>query len=80
MQMPAKRAASRRASQEEIVSDDSSSGGDNQFVISPRLRRVIRKASHGRGVSSSRADEEAARVAEGRVVAAAREARSSNVI
>jgi hypothetical protein len=78
--MPAKRAASRWASQEEIVSNDSSSGGDDQFIISPRPRRVTRKASRGRGASSSRADEEVARVAKGRAVAAAREARASNVI
>jgi hypothetical protein len=78
--MPAKREASKRASQEEIVSDDSSSGGDDQFVILPRPRWVIRKASRGHGASSSWADEEATRVAEGRAVAAAREARASDVI
>jgi hypothetical protein len=37
-------------------------------------------ASRGRGASSSQADEEAARVAEGCTVAVAREARASNVI
>jgi hypothetical protein len=78
--MPAKRAASRWASQEEIVSDESSREGDDQFIISPRPRRVTRKASLGRGASSSWVDEEAARVAEGHAVAAAREVRASNVI
>jgi hypothetical protein len=80
MQMPAKRATSRQASQEEIVSDDSSSRGDDQFDILPQPRRVTRKASRGHGASSSRANEEATRVAEGRVVSAAREAMTSNVI
>jgi hypothetical protein len=70
--MPAKRVANRQASQEEIVSDDSSSGGEDQFIISPQPRRVTRKASHGCGASSSQADEEVARVAEGCAVAAAR--------
>jgi hypothetical protein len=78
--MLAKRAAGRQTSQEEIISDDSSSRGDDQFVISPRPRRVTRKASRGCGASSSWDDEEAARVAEGRVVAAAREAKASHVI
>jgi hypothetical protein len=78
--MLTKRAANRLASQEEIVSDDSSSEGDDQFVISLRPRRVTKKASHGRGVSSSRADEEAAWVLEGCAVVAIREARASNVI
>jgi hypothetical protein len=78
--MLAKRAASKRASQEEIASDDSSSVGDDQFVISPRPRRAIRKASHGGTSSSSRANEEVARVAEGRAVVATSEARASNVI
>jgi hypothetical protein len=78
--MPTKRAAIKQASQEEIVSDDSSSREDDQFVISPRPRRVTRKATRGRGASSSWADEKATRVAKGRVVAAVREAMTSNVI
>jgi hypothetical protein len=78
--MPTKRAVGRRLSQEEIASDDSSSRGDDQFVISLQPRRATRKASHGGAASSSRGDVEAARVTEGRVVAAAREARASSII
>jgi hypothetical protein len=77
--MPTKRAANRHLSQEEIASDDSSSGGDDQFLISPGPRRATRKVSYGSVSSSSRADEEAARVTEGRAVAAAREAIASGV-
>jgi hypothetical protein len=80
VQIYSKRVASREASQQEIASDDSSSDRDNQFAISPRPRQVTRKASHGSMASSSRADEEAARVTEGRVVVAAREARASGII
>jgi hypothetical protein len=78
--MSIKRSASRQASQGEIASDDSSSGGHEQFVISPRPRRATRKAACGGEGSSSRADEEDARIIEGHVVATAREARASDVI
>jgi hypothetical protein len=78
--MPAKRAADRRLSQEEIAFDDSSSVGDGQYVISLRPKRATRKASCGGAACSSRADEEAARVAEGHAVVAVREARTNCVI
>jgi hypothetical protein len=80
LQVPMKRSASRRTSQGEIASDDSSSGGHDQFVISPRPRRATRKASHGGEGSSSQADKEESRITEGRVVAATRDARASDVI
>jgi hypothetical protein len=77
--MPVKRSASRHASQGEIAFDDSSSGGHEQFVISPRPRRSTTRSSKtscgGEG-SSSRAHEEDARIIEGHVVAATREARA----
>jgi hypothetical protein len=75
--MLVKRSASQRAS---TASDDSSSGGNDHFVISPRARRATRTASRGGVGSSSHADEEAARIAEGHAVAMAREARASDVI
>jgi hypothetical protein len=78
--MPVKRSASRQASQGEIASDDSSCGGHEHFVISPHPRRTTRKVAHGGEGSSSQADEEDTRVAEGSAVAAAREARASDVI
>jgi hypothetical protein len=78
--MSIRRSASRWASQGEIASNDSSSGGHQQIVISPHPRRATRKAARGGEGSSSQADEEDARVVEGRHVAAAREARASDVI
>jgi hypothetical protein len=75
--MPLKRTASRHAS---ATLNDSSSGRDNQFVILPRPRQATRKASCGGAASSSWADEEAAKVVEGYVVAAEREARESDII
>jgi hypothetical protein len=80
--MHVKRLASKMAPHGEIASDDSSSGEDEQFVISPRPRRATTrssKAACGSEGSSSRADEEAARVVEGRVMAVAREAWKSDV-
>jgi hypothetical protein len=78
--MHVKRSASRWASQGEIASDDTSSGGHEQFVISPRSRRVIRKVARGGEGSSTRADEEDARIAEGHAMVVAREARASDII
>jgi hypothetical protein len=75
--MSVKRFGSRRAS---TASDDSSSGGNDRFVISPRPRRVTRKQTHGGEGSSSHVDEEATRINEGCAMAAAREARASDVI
>jgi hypothetical protein len=73
--MLVKRSASQWTS---TTSDDSSGGGNDRFVMSPHPRRVTRKASRGGEGSSSHADEEAATITEGRVVA--REARASDVI
>jgi hypothetical protein len=75
--MPLKRTASWCAS---ATSDDSSSGGNNRFVISPHPRRSIRKSSRGVEGRSSHADEEAARMSKGHAMAAAIEARASDVI
>jgi hypothetical protein len=78
--MRSKRAASRDASQKETASGDSSSDRNDQFVIQPRPRQTTRKVSCGHMASSSRADEEAARIAEGRAGAAERDARASMII
>jgi hypothetical protein len=78
VQISSKRATSRATSQEEIASDDNSSGGDDQFVISPQPRRTVWKARVG--VSSSRATEEAANMAEGHAVREAREARARDEV
>jgi hypothetical protein len=75
--MPVKRFASWRAF---TAFDDSSSWGNDRLVISPRPRRAAQKQSRGGEGSSSHADEEVERIAEGRVVAATREARASDVI
>jgi hypothetical protein len=75
--MPVKRSASWWAS---IASDDNSSGGNDRFVISPCPRRVTRKQTHGSEGSSSHVDEEAAGIAKGHIVTAARGARASDVI
>jgi hypothetical protein len=77
MQMPVKRLASQRHT---TPSDNSSSEGQDQFVISPCPRRATQKASRRGEGSSSQEDEEAAKVAEGRVMATAREARESDVM
>jgi hypothetical protein len=75
--MPIKRSASLW---ESTASDDNSSGGNNRFVISPHPRRVTRKQTHGGEGSSSHADEEAAGIAKGHTMIAARGARTSDVI
>jgi hypothetical protein len=78
--MPIKRVASRQGSRNDPSSDDSSSRGDGQFIISPRPRRETRKSTHQGEGSSTQADEEAANKAEGRSMAAAREAKASGII
>jgi hypothetical protein len=78
--MPIKRLASRRASHDDPSSDDSASGEDDQFVISPRPRRETMKSTCRGEASSSQADEEAARIAEGRAAAATRDTRATDEI
>jgi hypothetical protein len=67
--------ASTRASHDDHSSDDCASEGEDQFVISPRPKSETRKSTHRGEASSSQADEEAARIAEGRAVAVTRDAR-----
>jgi hypothetical protein len=69
--MPVKRLASMWASRDSFADDDSASRGDDQFVISPRLRRETRKSTHRGEASSSQADEEAAWITVGHAAAAA---------
>jgi hypothetical protein len=78
--MSIKRSSSMRASKGEIASNYSSSEGHDQFVISPHPRRATRKAAHGGEGSSSRADEGDTRIVEWHAMAAAREARASDII
>jgi hypothetical protein len=68
--MSVKQLASRRASQDDPSSDDSVSRGDDQFVISPHPRRSTRKSTRQGETSSSQADEEAIRIAEGHATVA----------
>jgi hypothetical protein len=75
--MPVKSLVSQGCS---TPSNDSSSEGQDQFVISPHPRRATQKTSRTCEGSTTQADEEATRVAEGHAVVAAREARASDII
>jgi hypothetical protein len=77
--MSVKRVASRRASRDDPSSGDSSSW-DDDFVIAPCPRRATRKATQWGDTNSSQAGEEAANIADDRVVGEAREARESEII
>jgi hypothetical protein len=74
--MLVKRLVSRRASRDDPSDDDNVREGDDQFVIYPHPRREIRKSTRRGEASSSQADVEAARIAEGRAMTATRDARA----
>jgi hypothetical protein len=69
--MHVKRLASRQASHDDPSSDDSASRGDDQFVISPRPRKEIRKSTCRGEASSSQVNVEATRITDGHVAATA---------